>query len=152
MKKLLFVGLMFVLVLFLGIYSNLEHKTSHNSEEYARKYQKFTDLKPMKMTKVTYRDDDTGKSIDGIVKGNRRVSFRDIRSVPNNFKNVESANIYETKQGKYYLNESNYNDTIIKPSLKKEINIVVALIWSVIYTLFIMVLLLMCVYVIFARI
>lgn len=145
MKKLLFGGLIFVVVvtaMFLGIHSSMEHQASHKSEQYARKYQKFSDLKSVKMTKITYRDDDTGKSIDGIVKGNQKVSFEDIDSIPSNFKNVESANIYETKQGKYYLSESDYNDKIMKPSLEKVINDGYVLMWSRIYTLFITVLLL----------
>lgn len=86
-----------------------------NSQEYVP----FHALKKVSIKNVTYLDNNSQAYIEGIADGNRKIHI-DVydRKIPSNFKNTNSAVVFETADKDLYLNEKSYDEENPKISNK----------------------------------
>ena len=91
----------------LGLLSMAISSSTGNSQEYVP----FNDLKEVKIKNVTYLDNNSKAYVEGIADGNRKIHI-DVYDgkIPSNFKNTNSAVVFETADKDLYLNKKSYDE------------------------------------------
>ena len=82
-------------------------------------YVPFHDLKKVPITNVKYLDNDSRAYVEGIADGNRKIHI-DVYDgkIPSNFKNTNTAIVFETSDKDLYLNQESYDESNPKISNK----------------------------------
>lgn len=91
----------------LGLLSMALSSSTGNSQEYVP----FNDLKEVKIKNVTYLDNNSKAYVEGIADGNRKIHI-DVYDgkIPSNFKNTNTAVVFETADKDLYLNKESYDE------------------------------------------
>lgn len=83
-----------------------------------QEYVPFNDLKEVKIKNVTYLDNNSQAYVEGIADGNRKIHI-DVYDgkIPSNFKNTNTAVVFETADKDLYLNEKSYDEDNPNPKI-----------------------------------
>lgn len=105
-------GMILFMVLSLVIFFLTANDTSSKTAHVP-----FHALKEVQITNVKYLDNDSRAYVEGIADGNRKIHI-DVYDgkIPSNFKNTNTAVVFETADKDLYLNKESYDESNSKMS------------------------------------